>query len=376
MGIVLVNVAYFAYPNDIIYHDGGLNSTLDNVAYFSVNSLLFLKSYTLFSFRFGVGLAYQIVSAEKRHQSFTASHWRRMAALIVIGILHVTFAFTGDILIIYGFLGALLYLFRHKSSATLVKVGIALVIVQIIVAAFFALATYLGELYAPEQLVAQATEMNSIRDTTRQIFQNGSLLEVAALRWQEWLIMIVLILPLQGPGALGFFMFGLAAVRTGILSDPGARLWSQARQVYLPCGMIISATGAYFTLQGDSPMSSTGLLGLLLLVIGAPLASIGYIGLIAKWSQGPLTPFKAFIARSGTATLSAYLLQSLILSWIFCGYGLGLYASVSATTCIIIAFATGTASIVFTSVWRTRFSRGPAEHLLRNWSYLSIGQSR
>ncbi len=370
IGIVLVNVAYFAYPSDITYHVGGLNSALDNGAYFGVNALFFLKSYTLFSFMFGVGLAFQILSAERRNQSFAVSHWRRMAALIAIGILHVTFAFTGDILIVYGILGSLLYFFRNKSPKALVKLGVILVIVQVIVATLFTVATFMGQLYAPDQMTAQAAEMDRIRDITRQVFQQGSLMEVAALRWQAWFEMMIFLFPLQGPGALGFFLFGLAAVRTGILSDPGAPLWSKARRFYLPIGVIISAVGAYLSMHHAGPLSATSLLGLTLLVIGAPLSSVGYIGIIAKWSQGAPSPLKVFLARGGTASLTAYLMQSLILSWIFCGYGLGLYASRGAFVCIVIALVTGVASIVFVSLWRKKFKRGPAEVLLRKWSYL------
>ena len=114
-GIVLVNVAYIAYPGDITYHAGGLESGADKAAYFSVNAIFLLKSYTLFSFMFGVGLAYQISSAERHGVSFAASYIRRMIALIVLGTLHVTMAFSGDILIVYGVIGLLLYLFRNLS---------------------------------------------------------------------------------------------------------------------------------------------------------------------------------------------------------------------------------------------------------------------
>ena len=48
IGIVLVNVAYFAYPGEVTYHDGGLNTPLDQAAYFGVNALFLFKAYTLF----------------------------------------------------------------------------------------------------------------------------------------------------------------------------------------------------------------------------------------------------------------------------------------------------------------------------------------
>ena len=42
-GIVVVNVAYFAYPGDLTYHAGGLVSKLDEWSYFLVNTLFDVK---------------------------------------------------------------------------------------------------------------------------------------------------------------------------------------------------------------------------------------------------------------------------------------------------------------------------------------------
>jgi hypothetical protein len=60
IGIVLVNVAYFAWPGEVTYHDGGLNKSLDHAAYFGVNALFLFKAYTLFSLMFGVGAEIKI----------------------------------------------------------------------------------------------------------------------------------------------------------------------------------------------------------------------------------------------------------------------------------------------------------------------------
>lgn len=108
MGIVLVNVAYFAHPGEITYFYGGMNGPADAVAAFVVDALFLFKSYTLFSFMFGVGLAFQMTSAERRGAAFGPRYARRLSGLLLLGILHVTLAFSGDILIVYALVGALL----------------------------------------------------------------------------------------------------------------------------------------------------------------------------------------------------------------------------------------------------------------------------
>jgi len=368
-GIVLVNVAYLAFPGETTYHSGGLNSSLDNAAYFGVNALFLFKSYTLFSFMFGAGLAYQMMSAERAGKSFGPRYFRRILGLIILGILHVTLAFVGDILIIYGVLGIFLFFFRNAKLKTLVRVGIAFVILQCVITLFFASAMYAGETFAPDDMAKSAAMMQANIDSAFPVYQDGSFTEIAARRWEDWTGFLFFALPVQGPGVLGFFLLGLAAVRTNVISDPTAKLWSKARRVYLPIGLIISVIGAWFYMSA-SPISASGMMAMGLITVGAPFASYGYLGLIAKWAGGPMTKFKLFLARGGTATLTAYLMQSLILSLIFCGYGLGLYGKISAAGCIAIAIAVGIFTICFSSLWRKRFARGPMEALLRSWTYL------
>lgn len=375
IGIALVNVAYFAFPGELTYHAGGLNSGLDNGAYFGVNALFLFKSYTLFSFMFGVGLAYQMFSAERRAVSFSAGYFRRMTGLIVLGILHVTLAFQGDILIFYGVLGVGLFFFRNTSQKTLVTTGAVLVVVQVLIALLFALSLYLGEVYSPDEMKAMAAEIQGNTDTALSVIANGSFADIAARRWADWLGMLKFVLPLQGPGVFAFFLFGLAAVRAGVLRDASAPLWARSRRVYLPVGLLISVAGATIYAVSEHPVSSGGLLSYALIVLAAPFSSLGYIGLIAKWSEQPTSAVKVFVARGGTASLTAYLMQSAILSLIFCGYGLGLYGKLGAFPCIALALVVGIFTISFTSLWRTRFQLGPMEMLLRRWTYLGQRQA-
>ena len=94
------------------------------------------------------------------------------------------------------------------------------------------------------------------------------------------------------------------------------------------------------------------------------------MGWLAKWAAGPDSAVKTFLARGGTATLTAYLMQSIILSLIFCGYGFGLYGKIGAAGCIAIAAITGIFTICFASLWRAKYARGPFEYALRRFTYL------
>lgn len=368
-GIVLVNVAYFAYPGEITYHYGGLNSSLDNSAYFGVNALFLFKSYTLFSFMFGAGLAYQMMSAERRKVNFGPQYFRRIIGLLLIGVLHVTLGFVGDILIIYAVLGAILFLFRNRQIKTLIRWGIGLIILQIFIAFIFALGFYMGQAYEPESMTAMASEMQVVMDNAATVYKSGSFTEITAQRWADWKGYIGFASAYQAPGVLGFFLLGLAAVKSGTLNNPDAPIWTKARKIYLPLGLVISLIGAAIMHIASGPISAGGMLGMAVILLGSPFSSFGYLGWLAKWSAGPISRFKTFMARGGTSTLTGYLLQSLILSLIFCAYGLGFYGQISAAGCIAIAIVTGIITLSFSSLWRKKFTRGPIEYVLRSWTY-------
>ena len=120
------------------------------------------------------------------------------------------------------------------------------------------------------------------------------------------------------------------------------------------------------TMAGLAPM----MFGLSLIALGSPFATAGYLGILAKWALAPDGPIKTFLARGGTASLTAYLLQNMVFGLIFYGYALGLYATLGAASVIGIAILVALFSIAFTSLWRTIFKRGPLEYVLRGFTYL------
>jgi len=125
----------------------------------------------------------------------------------------------------------------------------------------------------------------------------------------------------------------------------------------------------------EESMSLRMMVGMFVLSVSSPFSTAGYLGWLAKWAERPLTDsfaskLKIFMARGGTATLTAYLMQGLLFSLIFNNYGLGQYTKHGAAMCILIALFVALISLSFSSLWRKRFERGPMEMMLRKWTYL------
>ncbi|WP_300389985.1 DUF418 domain-containing protein [Henriciella sp.] len=371
IGIALVNVAVFSHPMMGGYSAEGALSGADKWSYFLVNAFFLMKSYTLFSFMFGVGFAYQMKAAERRGVGFAGRYWRRITGLLVLGLLHVALLFQGDILVIYAILGCLLYVFRNKEPSALIRWAVWLYVIQILVVLLASGSFILGMTMAPEVMGKQIAANDELIVTSREVFGAGTFVQSIAQRFTEWSSVITFGMLMQGIGAMAFFVFGLAAVRMGSISDPSRPFWKRCRHVFLPIGIFGSAIGAWFIVDADGGMMSSGaMLGMIFITAFSPFSTAGYLGLIAKWAETPDGALKIFLARGGTASLTAYLLQSLIFSLAFNNYGLGYFDEMSAVGTIILALIVGFGSIALSSLWRLVFPRGPMEFLLRRWTYL------
>ena len=371
IGIALVNVAVFSHPMMGGYSAEGALEGADKWSYFIVNAFFLMKSYTLFSFMFGVGFAYQMKSAERRGVGFAGRYWRRSIGLLVLGLLHVALLFQGDILVIYAILGCLLFLFRNMGESGLIRWAIALYAVQILVVVLASGSFIAGMAFAPEAMQEQIAMNDELIVSANEAYGSGTFADSIAQRFTEWGQVITFGMMMQGIGAMVFFVFGLAAVRMGSIADPARPFWKRCRHVFLPIGVTGSAVGAWFMVNAEGGMMSTGaMIGMMFIVAFSPFSTAGYLGLIAKWAEKPQGAFKIFLARGGTASLTAYLLQSVIFSLVFNNYGLGYFGEMGAAVTILLALAVGFGSIASTSLWRLAFPRGPMEFLLRRWTYL------
>lgn len=369
-GIALVNVTLFAYPGVTGYTAAALATPFDQAAWFIVAALFLFKSYTLFSFMFGVGFAQQQAAAARAAAGFGARYLRRLLGLLLLGVANIALLFYGDILVIYAFFGSVLFLFRNAAVERLIRWGRGLYVLQVVIAVVFALAMWMWASFAPEEMAAEAGALAEEAAVSSAAFSSADFARVAAFRMQSWQQDIGYAIGLQGFGVIAFFLFGLAAAKSGLLRDATAPFWERCRRRYLPLGVAANLIGAGLLLTAESALDPRQMLGLAIITASSPWSTAGYLGLIAAWVQAPDSRLRRFMARAGSASLTAYLMQGLLMSLLFCGYGLGLYGRLGAAGCVLLAVGAALASLAFCSLWRERHPRGPVEALLRAWTYL------
>ncbi len=367
VGICLVNAGGFAWPLSVQYYDGGLATAADRSAYFAVSSLFLMKSYPLFSMMFGAGLAYQLAAADRANAPFAPRYFRRMTALIGLGILHFVLFWMGDILLTYGILGCILFATRGAMPKTLVAIGIGLLLINSLLLAALGGLIWLGETYAPE--VIADTGYDQMAAAEYAALRDGSLLAAIIYRLGMLPIVFPSVLLQQGMAVFAFFCLGLAIVKAGLIDRLEAATWQRARRVMLPLGLLGSGLGAWFLLLAETTLDSRFYFGLSILMVFSAPAAFGYIGLLAKLAvrAGPVT---RFLAQAGSASLSAYIFQSLAFSFIFFGHGFALFGQLGAAAVTACALCVAIASLCFVGVWRNFAARGPLEVLLRRFTYL------
>lgn len=121
-GVMLVNIYELGGADVLItaqqlaaLPSAGLNDAMS----FWVKLLVYDKANTLFAFLFGLGFAIQMQRLEARGAAFTPIYLRRIAILLMIGLVHVLFLFAWDILHVYAIAAVILFFCRKLPDRTL-----------------------------------------------------------------------------------------------------------------------------------------------------------------------------------------------------------------------------------------------------------------
>ena len=305
---------------------------------------------------------------------------RRLFILLLIGLAHAIFIWTGDILVLYAVMGAvLLLLFRRRAPRTLlIWCGVMLSVTILLTAALtglMALAQLSPEAAAEVSREFAETEANmrAAAEEAGRVFATGSFAEITRQRLSDLGFMYPFVIFLAF-NVLAMFLLGLYAGRRGIFRDIAGHLplFRKLLRWALPVGIIgnlvyvIAMEGA-----NRSELDWQSLVAVIGHTVGAPALAMSYVAAITLLVQhdawrarlGPL-------AAVGRMALTNYLLQSLVATTIFYGYGLGLFGQIGPAIGILYTLAIFTAQIPLSVWWMGRFQFGPVEWLWRTLTYL------
>ena len=103
---------------------------------------------------------------------------------------------------------------------------------------------------------------------------------------------------------------------------------------------------------------------------GGALMALGYLAWIVRaLQQEALARALRWLAPAGRMALTNYLLQSLVMTWIFCGYGLGYFERMPRAWQPLLVVAFFMLQVAASHWWLSRFRFGPVEWLWRWFTY-------
>ena len=129
LGILVVNIGGFSMPG-AAYFDPTAYGDLTGLNRFvwQVTHVFFdLKFMAIFSMLFGAGVVLMTSRQEAKGRPTAGLHFRRMAWLIVFGLLHAHLLWYGDILVWYGLCGLAVFWFRKLRPRSLILLGVVVI---------------------------------------------------------------------------------------------------------------------------------------------------------------------------------------------------------------------------------------------------------
>ncbi|MCH8568126.1 MAG: DUF418 domain-containing protein [Balneolales bacterium] len=391
-GILVVNLMLFAHPMYIFVADINLEAgPVDQFAEFFIRTFFEGKFITLFSFLFGIGFWILMNRMQERNQAASFIFARRMFFLALLGLTHAMFFWSGDILLPYAICGVLLLFFFNRTDRTL-KVWIGLVLGIVLFINILIVGLVMVGMSVPEaaEEITAAFEIEAERYTALmakgyEVYSSGSFAEMVSFRRGE--LSFVYFGLMLSPAGFGWifsvFLFGLYVARKGdgLLTNPQLlrERFIPRRRSRLIIGLIICAVYAGASMQANSiSLDHYTIIVLLTFMVGTPLLLMGYIGYILQAlrrfeeKNGNYAPgaFLHLFAPAGRMALTNYLMQSVLCTTIFLGYGFGLYGKTGYAASIPIAIAIFSFQIFLSRMYLNRFKMGPFEWLWRKVTYL------
>ena len=371
MGIILLhNIEHFNFYSfpETTGALQALDGTIWDFLFFSFSG----KAYAIFALLFGFTFYLQSRSSNRRGEDFKNRYMWRLVLLLLFGFINASF-FPGEILVLYAILGFVLVPVRHISDRALF-ITLAILMLQPLEWAKVAYAA-VNPAANPEQMIFSLADVypqlegNNFWEMVKVNFVTG---QRASLNW-AWCYGRVF-------QTCALFMLGLLLGRKGLFSSAddaslarSRRFWTRTVCISLPVAVTMYYAKQFVFSQIENPF--------MLASVETTLNSRYNLAFMLAMTGTFLLLFWSFngkilniLAPYGRMSLTDYITQSVIGSFLYYGYGLALHTVCSHTGSFLVGIAMLVVQMVFAHWWFRHYRRGPLETI---WHRLTwIGTNR
>lgn len=406
LGILGPNIVVFAWPSAAMYGPEGMaraaeamgaepNATANFVGHTIVQVFFLGKMMLLFSLLFGAGIimysrkfptraqcdrcgydlsgnseddacpeCHGTIRAPRKLTDGARLWYQRCGWLLLIGLIHAYGLWYGDILVWYATAAlGMVWWVRRLSVRWQMVLGTGLYVLGALVMLLFMGAGLWAHHQGQHDFFATVgDELGAYR---------GGYVSALIARFWMLLMMHLIMLPFGFFWmATGMFIWGMALTRLGVLTGERSNAFYARLGIgFLLLGLALTV-GTLLLLS----LSNVELIGMLFQataqILGAPI-SIGYACLLIwMYKKGVLRPVTTTLGAIGRLALSNYLLQTILCTTFFYGYGLGNFGEIQYPQLWIVVGCVWSVNIVFSLLWLRVFRFGPAEWLWRSLTYL------
>ncbi|MEL4457306.1 DUF418 domain-containing protein [Lutimonas vermicola] len=373
-GVVLVHMIeqYMAGPAPEGFMEG-VNGLPDQIVQGLLQLFFAGKFFALFSIIFGLSFAIQMHSAEEKNIKFGGRFIWRAVLLFVIGYVHQLF-YRGDILTIYAVLAPFLIPF-YKVPAKWILITAGLIFLGI--PRFIAFYIFGGE---------SITGIHPMMDTNNEqvltyfdSIQNGSLIEVfKSNAVYGMLTKIDFQMSIFGRFyyTFGYFLIGLWLGKTGVFKDiAGHAKKIKNIMLWAIAGLLVSVVITFATFATIAqPVDNASLhftFGMNFMDwINISMSTIILCGFLLLFQRDIWEKRLTFFAPYGRMALTNYVLQSVIGTFIFFGWGLGYLGQIRYSYLFLMGLLIIALQSLLSKYWLKRFKYGPLEWLWRSATYM------
>lgn len=359
LGILVVNMMGFKFPflaySLIEPHFGGFANSLaqDLIWFFAAG-----KFISIFSLLFGLGLVIQQRRLEAAGRAFSPFIFRRMAALLVIGILHGILLWAGDILALYAIFGFLSPALLKLSARSIFRLAASLALL-LVTFRLLEVNSFLTGLHGSGDRADAA-------DQWIKAYRHADFSGLVQIRFHEWTAIWQLGFDGTESYSFLFFLVGIALGKADVLSKLEGWKDRMARwaRLALPLALSFNLLAVAYRSGWITPTPELHYVGAVDQLAGSALLTLVYLAAFVRSFQSGLFPrIHAALAAAGRLSLSNYLFQSVIANVLFMSWGFGLYGKVPAHLGLLLSLLIFMLQLHLSRIWLHRYPQGPAEWL-------------
>jgi len=340
--------------------------SLDSQVWTTVFFLFGGKSYAIFALLFGLTFAIQDENQARKGFDFRPRFAWRLILLFGFGLLN-SMLYQGDILMIYALLGfVLLPVARLRTGLVACIAAVLLLQPYLIYEMLQGILHPIAKLPNPSSWAyfGKSAEYMSKGNLLAEWWGNLTNGRTAVFLWC-WEVGRIF-------QTCGLFMLGMLAGRLALFSDKALSgvlwRWILGVAVIVFAGFQFGAGAIKGVLEAESArrplMSAWGSLTNFAFMV------ILVAGFVLLYRLPACRRVQSWLSPIGRMSLSNYVIQSIIGTTLYHGYGFGLYKHTGATVCLLIGLTLAVLQGFFSAWWFRSHSQGPLESLWHTWTWV------